>query len=78
MSLEIIYANPCSKPPARTERLVLRLQQYDFSVVYKKGEENPAEFMSDHPLLMKHSRPNIADDIREFYCTRSFIPCLDA
>ena len=43
-SLALIYANPVSKPPARIERWLLRLQQYDFDVVYKAGKDNPADF----------------------------------
>ena len=74
--LEVIYANPCSKPPARIERWMLRLQQYDFSVVYKKGAENPADFMSRHPLPIKHSRPNIADEYVNFIAQEALFPAL--
>ena len=34
---------PSSKPSARIERWVLRLQGYDFDVVYKSGKENIAD-----------------------------------
>lgn len=34
---------PLSKPCARIERWVLRLQPYEFAVVYKKGKENIAD-----------------------------------
>ena len=47
--LELIYENPMSKPPARIERWMLRLQEYDFKVVYKSGADNPADFLSRHP-----------------------------
>ena len=48
-ALEIIFGNPLSKPPARIERWLLTLQQYDFNVVYTTGSENPADFLSRHP-----------------------------
>ena len=32
-----------SKPSARIERWVLRLQQFDFEIKYKKGTENSAD-----------------------------------
>lgn len=48
--LELIWNNPCSKPPARIERWGLRLQPYDFTVKYKKGSDNPADYMSRHPV----------------------------
>ena len=44
--LEIIYGSPRSKPSARIERWVLRLQPYSFSVKYKPGSENPADYLS--------------------------------
>ena len=47
--LEVIYGNPKSKPSARIERWVLRLQPYQFTVQYKPGIKNPADFLSRHP-----------------------------
>ncbi len=44
--LEVIYGSASSKPSARIERWVLRLQPYTFSVVYKPGKDNPADFLS--------------------------------
>ena len=44
-ALVAIYENPKSKPPARIERWALRLQPYQLTVRYRKGEENPAEYM---------------------------------
>ena len=61
-ALEIIFGNPLSKPPARIERWLLRLQQYDFNVVYTTGSENPADFLSRHPPCNKEQKQNIADD----------------
>ena len=43
--LEVIYG-PRSKPSARIERWVLRLQPYDFKVVYVKGKDNTADSLS--------------------------------
>jgi hypothetical protein len=64
--LELIYANPLSKPPARIERWILRLQQYDFKVVYKAGKDNPADFLSRHPLPGKAKESNLADEYVNF------------
>ena len=46
-----IYSNPSSKPPARIERLTLRLQPYQITVKYRRGETNPADYLSRHPKL---------------------------
>ena len=64
--LELIYANPCSKPPARIQRWMLRLQQYDFEVVYKKVSDNPADFLSRHPPTKVNFRRNIAEEYVNF------------
>ena len=47
--LEIIYGTPTSRPSARIERWVLRLQPYKFVVQYKAGADNPADYLSRHP-----------------------------
>ena len=39
-ALEAIFNNPKSKPPARIERWMLRLQPYNFRVIYRKGTFN--------------------------------------
>lgn len=43
--LEAIF-KPTSKPPARIERWLLRLQAFKFKVVYKAGKENIADSLS--------------------------------
>ena len=47
--IELILRNPKSKPPARIERWNLRIQDFDFDVVYTDGNTNPSEFLSRHP-----------------------------
>ena len=54
--LETIFGNPSSKPPARIERWALRLQPYNFSITYHSGKNNPADYMSRHPLPHTSSR----------------------
>lgn len=44
-ALEAIF-KPTSKPPARIERWVLRLQSYKFVVRYRKGADNIADPLS--------------------------------
>jgi hypothetical protein len=38
-----------AKPPLRIERWGLRLQPYKFSIEYRPGAKNPADYMSRHP-----------------------------
>ena len=44
--LASIYGNPSSKPPARIEKLALRLQPYQITIKYRRGEVNPADYLS--------------------------------
>ena len=48
-ALVTTYENPKSKSPAQIERRALRLQPYQLTVRYRKGKENPADYMSRHP-----------------------------
>ena len=60
-TLEFIFNNPNSKQPARTERWCIYLQEFDFTVEYSPGKENPADYMSRQPVHM----PKDATDYRE-------------
>lgn len=66
-ALEIIWNNPRSKPPARIERWGLRLQPYNFRVVYRKGTENPADYMSRHPVQTENGQHTRATKVAEEY-----------
>ena len=47
-ALESIFNNPKSKPPARIEHWMMRLQPFNFKVIYKKGSSNESDYMSRH------------------------------
>jgi len=44
--LVAIFSNPSSKPPARIERWTLRIPPYQITVKYRRGETNPADYLS--------------------------------
>ncbi|CAB3993403.1 Hypothetical predicted protein [Paramuricea clavata] len=48
--LERLFNDPQSKPPARIERWLLKVQPYRFNVQYQPGSDNPADFIFRHPL----------------------------
>ena len=56
-ALEAIFNNPRSKPPARIERWMMRLQPYNFRVIYKKGVNNEADYLSRHPISQTPKEP---------------------
>ena len=47
--IEMVLGNPKSKPPARIEHWNLRIQDFDFDIVFTKGCDNPSDFLSRHP-----------------------------
>ena len=48
--LEAICSNSNSKPPVRIERWSMYLQEFNFAVEYRPGKNNPADYMSRHPV----------------------------
>ncbi|XP_051992411.1 uncharacterized protein K02A2.6-like [Xyrauchen texanus] len=77
--LEWIFNNPKSKPPARIERWCLRLQPYNYTVRYKSGKDNPANYMSRHPTHVSHGFQevsNIEQQVEEYvnFLTANAVP----
>ena len=62
--LELIYG-PQSRPCARIERWVPRLQPYDFSVVHRTEQGNFADLLSQ--LLRREVKPNSHQQSAEKY-----------
>ena len=48
--LEAIVSNSNSKPPVRIARWSTYLQEFNFTVEYRPGKDNPADYMSRHPV----------------------------
>ena len=72
--LELMYGNPLSKPPARIEHWMLRLQQYKFSVVYKAGIKNPAAYLPRHPVnIASKEQSDVAEEYINFL-TNAAVP----
>ena len=65
--MELILKNPKSKPSARIEPWNLRLQDYQFNVLYTNGQYNPSDFLSRHPISDQTSlSDNPAEDYGSF------------
>lgn len=61
--LVTIWSKP--RPPLRIERWGLRLQPYKLTIIYKPGRDNPADYMSRHPLT--HRNVSISQSVAEQY-----------
>ena len=53
--LTAIFNSTRSQLSARIERWVLRMQPYEMNVVYRPGHDNPADYLSRHPVTIKPS-----------------------
>ena len=61
--VQLIFDNPKSKPPSRIERWNLRLQGYEFDVIHTRGNSNPSDFLSCHPITVEEdAHSKLAED----------------
>lgn len=70
-----LFNNPTSKPSARIERWLMELQQYRFTVEYRPGASNPADYASRHPVgdLESHNYEIESED-HIYFITRNAVP----
>ena len=60
-AIRLIFKNTKSRPPARIERIALRLSQFDYEV-HKPGETNTADYFSRHPS--KKTKNEFLEEVR--------------
>ena len=48
-AVQLIFASTSMRPPARIERMALRLSQFDYIIVHRPGATNIADYYSIHP-----------------------------
>jgi hypothetical protein len=75
-----LFNNPMSKPPARIEKWILKLQPYKLTVVYEPGTTNPADYLSRHPEPVLDSRMQDENEADIAYIISNAVPkamCLD-
>ena len=54
-----------SKPSSTIERILLRHQDINHCVVWKKGKENPADFISRHAITLHKLPQRIAEETKD-------------
>jgi hypothetical protein len=70
--LRSIFKN-LRKGSVRSERIKLRHQDIDYTVVWEKGETNAADYLSRHAMPLKHLPADIEDETKEFEKTVWFM-----
>ena len=53
--LTSIFSKTCSQLSAHIECWVLRTQPYDMTVIYRPGNDSPADYLSCHPMHLPPS-----------------------
>ena len=70
--IELILNNAKSRSPARIERWNLHLQEYHFTIVHTKGQNNPSDFLSRHPSPeVSHADEQSAESYVNFIASHS-------
>ena len=64
--LEAIFSNSNSKPQVRIERWSMYLREFNFAVEYRPGKDNPADYMSRHPI-------RVPEETTDFNLSGSFL-----
>ena len=67
--LEGLFNNPKSKPNARIERWLIKMQdRYDYKVIYRPGKnpENPADYLSRHAIMPSSKASKEARDTEQY------------
>ncbi|XP_046328438.2 uncharacterized protein K02A2.6-like [Haliotis rufescens] len=69
--LTTLFGNPKASLPPRIERWVMRIQQYQFKIVYRPGADNPADYLSRHPVQIcaSHREEKIAEEYINYVVT---------
>ncbi|KAK3108827.1 hypothetical protein FSP39_016677 [Pinctada imbricata] len=70
--LERIWSK--ARPPLRIERWGLRLQPYKITIKYRPGKDNPADYMSRHPVVTNQRNTHeqkIAEQYVNFIATEA-------
>ena len=68
-ALESIFNNPRSNPPARIQRWTMRLQVYNFRVIYQKGLLNEADNLirpPNSPIRIPPEEERVAEEYVNF------------
>ena len=64
-ALTTLFNNPRAQLSARIERWAMRTQPYKMTVQYRPGHDNPADYLSRHPII--HSPSKKEEQIAEEY-----------
>jgi hypothetical protein len=77
-TLKPMLENPRRDVPARIERIRLKIQGYDKKIILIKGDRNPADYLSRHPLPFKsctaEEKQNAADVENHVYYVTQLLP----
>ncbi len=61
-----LFGKPRAKLPMRLERWSLRLQPYSPVIKYRRGSDNPADYLSRHPLSVTKQDDKLTEQYVNF------------
>ncbi|KAJ1166585.1 hypothetical protein NDU88_006984 [Pleurodeles waltl] len=69
-----LFNKSASQPPPRIKKWILQLQEYQFSVVYRPGAQNPADYLSRHARPVTPHEEEEAEAVEEYVRLERFRP----
>ena len=72
--VELVLRNPELEPAARIERWNLRIQDFDFDVIYINGSTNPSNFLSRHPCPERDNKHETSAKHYVSFITKHTVP----
>jgi hypothetical protein len=67
-AIQLIFGSGTARPPARIERLGLRLTPFDYTIQHRPGRSNVADYYSRHPSPTPPVEVDIITECEEYVC----------
>ena len=74
--MEMVLRNRTSKSSARVERWNLRIQDYQFNVIFIKGKNNPSDFLARHSDMQDNSVDNCFEEYIHFLSNHTVLKAM--
>jgi hypothetical protein len=66
-AIQLIFGNTSTRPPARIERMALRMSKFNFVIKHCPGKANIADYYSRHPVAKQNVRDFLGELEAEQY-----------
>ena len=68
-----LFNKPTSSPPPRIERFIMKMQNFNYTMIYSPGKENIADYLSRHSATETRCTNSVEKDIKAMVMTEHAI-----